>query len=165
MPVHSTTADLAADARDLPPVQLLRLARLFAGRPGIADEATARPDADPHERTWLQLAGAPHLQVWLIRWPPGTSTGWHDHGRAVGAFTVVRGALTERTRVAQVQEERLGAGDGRAFGASHVHDVVNLGEDEAVSIHAYSPSLEQMTHYDLVDGRLRPAGVERREAW
>ena len=98
MPVPSPTPDLTA-IRDLAPVQLLRLTRLFAGRPGIAEETTARPDADPRERTWLQLAGAPHLQVWLIRWPVGASTGWRDHGRAVGAFTVVRGALTERIRV------------------------------------------------------------------
>nr|WP_255494238.1 hypothetical protein [Janibacter sp. YB324] len=35
----------------------------------------------------------------------------------------------------------------------------------AVSVHAYSPTLAQMTHYDLVDGVLRPSGVEQRQAW
>ena len=36
----------------------------------------------------------------------------------------------------------------------------------ALSVHAYSPRLDQMTHYDLVDGRLVIAGVEQRgESW
>lgn len=147
------------------PVQLLRLAALFARDPELADHPTTRPDDDPRGRSWAQLALSPHLQVWLIRWPAGTSTGWHDHGGSAGALTVVSGELTERTWSGGVAEQRLRAGDERAFGSSYRHDVLNLGEQDALSVHAYSPSLAQMTRYDLLDGRLRPAGVEQRAAW
>lgn len=157
--------DPVAGVRDFTPVQLLRLANLFARDPELGAVATQRPDDDPSERTWTQLAFSPHLQVWLIRWPVGATTGWHDHGGSVGAFTVVEGTLTERTFADSVREKDLGTGEGRAFGGSHTHEVVNLGFEPALSVHAYSPSLDQMTHYDLVSGRLTPTGVEAREAW
>lgn len=55
---------------------------------------------------------------------------------------------------------------GRAFGANHLHDVINAGDDTALGVHAHSPRLDQMTHYDLVGGWLFPAGVEQRsENW
>lgn len=53
----------------------------------------------------------------------------------------------------------------KPLGGSHLHDVANLGREVAVSLHAYSPTLAQMTHDDLVDGALRPSGVEQRPAW
>lgn len=147
------------------PVQLLRVARLVAADPELPALLPARPE-DPGGRRWHQLAGTDHLQLWLIEWPPGASTGFHDHGGSQGAFTVVRGALTERQvargdDLTRVRRE----GEGRAFGANHVHDVVNEGEGAALSIHAYSPRLDQMTHFDLADGRLVPSGVEHREGW
>ncbi len=43
-----------------------------------------------------------------------------------------------------------------AFGAHYVHDVRNISDAPAVSVHAYSPPLTTMTYYDLEDGRLEP---------
>ena len=147
------------------PVQLLRVARLVAADPELPALLPARLE-DPGGRRWHQLAGTDHLQLWLIEWPPGARTGFHDHGGSHGAFTVVRGALTERQVVrGDDPGGRLGEGEGRAFGANHLHDVVNDGEGPALSIHAYSPRLDQMTHYDVADGRFVPSGVEQREAW
>ncbi|CAN7353598.1 cysteine dioxygenase [Knoellia sp. LjRoot47] len=144
------------------PVQLLRVARLFAADPELPDLLPARAE-DPGGRRWHQLAETHHLQLWVIEWPPRASTGFHDHGGSRGAFTVVRGSLTERQVVHGALHERvLGEGEGRAFGANHLHDVVNTGEVAALSVHAYSPRLDQMTHYDLVDGALVPSGVEQR---
>ncbi len=42
------------------------------------------------------------------------------------------------------------------FGAHYVHDVRNLSDAPAVSVHAYSPPLTTMTYYDLADGVLEP---------
>lgn len=146
------------------PVQLLRVARLFAAAPELPALLLARDD-DPGGRRWHQLAETTHLQLWLIEWPPGASTGFHDHGGSRGAFTVVRGALTERQVMGGDLRTRLfPTGEGRDFGASHLHEVVNEGEGAALSIHAYSPRLDQMAHYDRGDGRLIPSGVEQREA-
>lgn len=148
------------------PIQLLRVARLFASDPDLPQLLPVRVE-DPGGRRWHRLAETPHLQLWVIEWPPGSSTGFHDHGGSRGAFTVVRGELTERQVVrGSVEGRRLVAGEGRAFGANHVHDVVNVGRVTALSVHAYSPRLDQMAHNDVVDGRLVPSGVEQRsEQW
>lgn len=144
------------------PVQLLRMARLFAGDPELPDLLPERAE-DPGGRRWHQLAQTHHLQLWVIEWPPGASTGFHDHAGSRGAFTTVRGALTERQLVhRKLHTRELPEGEGRAFGANPLHDVVNLADVSALSVHAYSPRLDQMTHYDLVGGRLVPAGVEQR---
>lgn len=145
------------------PVQLLRVARLFAADPELPDLLPERAE-DPGGRRWHQLAQTHHLQLWVIEWPPGASTGFHDHGGSRGAFTTVRGALTERQVIQGSLHTRvLPVGEGRAFGANHLHDVVNDGDVTALSVHAYSPRLDQMTHYDLVDGQLVVTGVEQRD--
>lgn len=165
-----TTSSTGAAVRHTPgvgtftPVQLLRLTQLFASDLDLPDSIGSDPDR-PGERSWRVLADSPQLQVWLIRWPVGTSTGWHDHGGARGGFTVVSGTLTEHTRERTFVTSELRPGEGRAFGGSHLHDVVNDGREVAVSVHAYSPTLAQMTHFDLVDGALVPSGVEQRQAW
>ncbi len=75
---------------------LRRIARGFAADRGLAGPV---PGHD-RERTWVRLPTGPDVAAWLIRWPVGTSTGWHDHigvdGRGVGGvFTVVEGELAE----------------------------------------------------------------------
>lgn len=165
-----TTSSIDAATRRTPgvgtfsPAQLLRLTQLFASDTDLVDSLGPDPDR-PGERSWRLLADSPRLQVWLIRWPVGTSTGWHDHGGARGGFTVVRGALTEHTRAQDLVTSDLIEGEGRAFDGSHVHDVVNDGREVALSVHAYSPTLAQMTHLDLVGDRLEPSGVEQRQSW
>ena len=61
------------------------------------------------------LLSTDDLQLWLITWPSGASTGWHDHGTASGAFITLRGELVEHTWDDDVQRLELGAGDSRAF--------------------------------------------------
>jgi hypothetical protein len=83
----------------------------------------------------------------------------HDHGGSSGSFTVVNGTLAEavvsgRDTHKTIHDHLRSAGDTSAFGAHYVHDVRNLGDGPAVSVHAYSPPLTTMTFYDLVDGRL-----------
>ncbi|MGY1698404.1 cysteine dioxygenase [Geodermatophilus sp. SYSU D00766] len=109
------------------------------------------------------VAGA---QVWLLTWLPGQGTPLHDHGGSAGAFAVVRGTLTEDTvggPVGAVREARaeLTAGRVRPFGPHHVHRVANRGTAAAVSVHAYTPGLRQMSTYDLEGGVLLHTGTER----
>lgn len=116
-----TTSSTGAAVRHTPgvgtftPVQLLRLTQLFASDLDLPDSIGPDPDR-PGERSWRVLADSPQLQVWLIRWPVGTSTGWHDHGGARGGFTVVSGTLTEHTRERTFVTSELRPGEGRAFG-------------------------------------------------
>jgi predicted metal-dependent enzyme (double-stranded beta helix superfamily) len=120
------------------------------------------------ERWYHQLDVDPRYDVWLISWLPGQGTGIHDHGEAQGAFTVVRGALTETTVHRRRSSEhvdlvrrRFTEGKRRAFGYDHIHDVANLGLEPAVSIHAYAPELTAMTKYELEGQVLRVLSSER----
>ena len=118
------------------------------------------------ERSWERMESGPDADIWLITWPAGSSTGWHDHGAASGAFVVLQGSLTEYVWTGVARASTLAAPGVREFDGSHIHDVVNHGSETAVSLHAYAPSLAAMTRYELVRGRLQVTSVEQRgESW
>lgn len=138
--------------------QLLRTARLFATDPDLASLV----DLDAHQRQWRRLDATDHLEIWLITWPARTTTGWHDHDASEGAFLTVRGTLTETIwSRGEFHGRELTAGEGRSFGAQHVHEVSNLGSLPALSVHVYSPALTRMTRYAVVGDRVESTGVER----
>jgi len=143
--------------------QLLRTARLFATDPDLHRQV----DLSAAERTWHRLDATDHLEIWLIGWPVGTSTGWHDHLQSEGAFLTVSGDLAEQTWSGGAVHDRwLWEGEGRSFGPHHVHNVANLGDRPALSVHVYSPALRGMTRYALIDNALRQTGIERAgEQW
>ncbi len=123
------------------------------------------------ERWFERLFLDAEHDIWLIAWLPGQNTGLHDHGEALGAFTVVRGTLTETTvhprrprdltEPVDVVRRQIHEGRVRGFGYEHIHDVGNVGTEPAVSIHAYAPELTAMTQYVLEDDRLRVVASER----
>lgn len=123
-------------------------------------------DLTVSERSWQPLGKVAGADLWLITWPVGASTGWHDHGAASGAFVVLQGSLTEYVWTGVATATTLAPHTVREFGSSHIHDVVNLGAAPAVSLHAYAPSLAAMTRYEVVRGRLQVTSVEKRgEVW
>ena len=119
----------------------------------------------PTERRWHRIETDLDVELWLISWPPGSSTGWHDHGTAKGAFATLRGRLTEDTWAGRAFRRRLSAGEARTFPAWHIHDVRNDSAEHALSLHAYAPALSTMTRYRRVDGRLVVTEVERAGSW
>ncbi|RAJ55456.1 hypothetical protein K378_05873 [Streptomyces sp. Amel2xB2] len=144
-------------------------------------ELVASLPLDPEGRTWLRLNGPGGSEAWIIGWPPGTGTGWHDHGGSLGAFATASGSLTEQSLAARLptegwktleladgvdRERQLTAGRGRAFGPHHVHQVLNETEEEhAVSVHAYYPPLPLMRRYSRTGSLLRLEQVERPGEW
>jgi predicted metal-dependent enzyme (double-stranded beta helix superfamily) len=126
---------------------------------------------DPVSRYYARLALTREHEAWLLTWVPGQGTDWHDHGGSAGAFTVVRGALTEEHAVLQGEEaavvastRQLSTGTLRPFGTRHIHRVTNTGLEPAVSIHVYAPALTRMNGYVRDGDRLsltesRLAGV------
>lgn len=139
---HQT--DGTAGVSRFTPTQLLRTARLIAGDPDLL----RRADLTATERQWLLLDSTAHLEIWLLTWPAGADTGWHDHGGSAGAFLAVHGRLVESTWTRHHPHERvLTVGDGRSFGSHHVHDVANRGPGAAVSVHVYSPRLRTMNRF------------------
>jgi rhodanese-related sulfurtransferase/predicted metal-dependent enzyme (double-stranded beta helix superfamily) len=107
------------------------------------------------DRRWYErLYKGSDYDVWVISWMPGQSTGFHDHGGSSGAYCVVNGSLEERR---PGEESRVVAtGEVQTLGPTQVHDVRNASSAPAISLHAYSPPLTEMTHYATEGGDLRP---------
>ncbi|HEV2797090.1 MAG TPA: cysteine dioxygenase family protein [Nocardioides sp.] len=142
-----------------------RTARAALARYLSTHDPLQHADLTLPERTWVRVEHGDDADIWLITWPAGSSTGWHDHGSASGAFVVLEGQLTEYVWTGVATATTLQPPSVRELDGSHIHDVVNHGVRTAVSLHAYAPSLAAMTRYELVRGRLQVAGVEQREAW
>lgn len=154
------------EQRALSPQQLASEVRRLTATPA---EWVNRVRLDPGGRWYERITVADGYEAWVISWLPGQATGFHDHGGSAGAFGVVWGALDEcllsgagtGSRVNQVR-----AGEVRAFGPRHVHDVRNSAAfSVAISLHAYSPALSAMTRYDLAPGGLVVAGTEGVGDW
>ena len=125
----------------------------------------------PTGRWYEQIHIDDSHEVWLISWLPGQETGFHDHGGAAGAFTVVLGALQESRVVGgsaagQVMAKPIRPGATRSFGPRYIHNVRNTAAASlAVSVHAYSPPLSAMTRYELTTSGLMSLGTEIATAW
>ena len=97
-----------------------------------------------------------------MTWLPGQATDLHDHGGSAGAFVVVSGEVVEQTvREGALVDSALRQGQGRQFGAHHVHRICNVGARPAVTVHAYGPALREITRYRLHGGRLAAESVTR----
>ena len=132
------------------PEELANIVSLFASSDEWIDKVRLRA-----ERRWYErLYHGSDYDIWVISWLPGQSTGFHDHGASSGAFVVASGILEEhrpgeRSRV-------IHPGKPRAFGPDYTHDVLNVSLAPAISIHAYSPPLDEMNEYELEGSQLVP---------
>jgi hypothetical protein len=154
-----------AAPKHVPLAELRQTARRYALNPNLA---ALLPEAAPgRARTWARLAGDARLDVWVISWPEGTETGWHDHGDASGAFAVASGVILEQTgALGTVQQRTLAEGDTRAFGRDHIHNVIGAGPGRSLTVHAYAPGLVEMGRLELgPDGPARLAVAEVPSSW
>jgi hypothetical protein len=90
------------------------------------------------------------VEAWLICWDIGQDTLLHDHGGSSGAFTVVHGSLLEdfgSVHSTGLRTRRHATGDAVGFSTEYLHNLVNVGTEPTVSIHAYSPPLQAMNFY------------------
>lgn len=135
------------------PLQLIEFTRFYADEVGGGQYPFV--DFDPDERWHQRIYRDRRMDVWLISWLPSQGTQLHDHGGSSGSFSVLSGSLTEAVvGGGRLREHERPAGQSVGFGPRYVHDVRNLSDAPAVSVHAYSPPLSTMTFYDLADGRL-----------
>lgn len=122
---------------------------------------------DDEARFYQQLYRDPNLDVWLICWVDGQSTGYHDHDRSSGAVYVCAGSLLEDWfRIEEdgwVREHTTvhEAGGGFDFDAADIHGVRHPGEGAgpATSVHLYSPALWRMGHYEPGPRGMRRVGI------
>ncbi|MFI0878633.1 cysteine dioxygenase [Streptomyces parvus] len=176
--VPSSAASAASSGGAAPTIaELLE----FVRRTARNEELIASLPLDPEGRTWIRLDGPGGSEAWLIGWPPGTGTGWHDHADSIGAFTTAAGALKEHSLAVRLptdgwktleltdgvdRSRELATGQGRAFGQNHVHEVLNESDDEhAVSVHAYYPPLPRIRRFSRTGAVLRLEQTESPEDW
>jgi hypothetical protein len=181
MSTHATDLPAFKTDSDTDYGALLRWAATVASSP-VIDELAPVLLASTPARSWVPLPAPGGWDAWLIGWPGGSDTGWHDHQGAAGVFYVARGVLTEfsvadrapsglyavGTPVAawsEVRTRRVDTGRGRAFGANHIHHVVNEFDQPAYSIHVYAPRLRAMTRYEWQDDALVLTGTDRAGSW
>ena len=146
--VSSTLIPSVADWKT--PEELADIVAEFAASDGWMDRVRLRTEHRWYER----LYQGPDYDIWVISWLPGQSTGFHDHGESSGAFVVATGVLEEH-RVGE-RARAIHPGERRAFGAEYAHDVRNVSNAPAISIHSYSPPLDEMNEYELEGERLVP---------
>jgi hypothetical protein len=134
------------------PKALARIARHLAGQVDVW-----RPllQVDPERRWYTRLTVGDGWEAWLLTWLPGQGTDLHDHGGSSGAFTVLSGELQELTPAptgsdpVRMSSRVLRAPQVRAFGPSHIHQVIGVGDTAAASLHVYGPALTVMNRYTL----------------
>lgn len=149
----------SARALDLP--VLVDIVRGFAKRPNLWEHHV---QYNSNRRWWMQLTSDKNVDVWLLSWLTTQETELHDHGTSSAAFTVVQGALSE-VRVGAHGAVELSKLDALSQSVQWVapgtpHDVSNPFPEPAVSIHAYSPPLSQMTYYRRTSAGLHAVRTE-----
>jgi predicted metal-dependent enzyme (double-stranded beta helix superfamily) len=151
----------------LSPRRLAEEVRRLAASPGLW---MSRVRLSAEGRWYERIHIDDTYEIWLISWLPGQATGFHDHGGSAGSFCVVWGALEEHrvgtpARPQPVTAGTVAAGQVRSFGPEFIHDVRNTSQAVAVSVHAYSPPLAQMTRYDLTAQELMVLDAESAAQW
>jgi hypothetical protein len=100
-------------------------------------------------RRWAQIASNDTYSAWVIAWPAGTGLAMHDHDGSSAAVRVVSGILRERYVTGDGLAVRwLDAGSPHVLPGDHRHEVVNVGDVEAISVHVYSPPLVDTSFRD-----------------
>src|SRR4051794_23753308 len=109
------------------------------------DEWLPRVRFGAGRRFYERLVSQPGHELWLLTWLPEDGTGIHDHAGSAGAFAVALGSLEEREiRDGVTISRSYHSGEIVSFPDGYVHDVINLSDAPAVSLHAYSPPLVAM---------------------
>ena len=109
---------------------------------------------DKNTRYFHQLYRDPHLDVWVICWLNAQDTGYHDHDLSSGAVYVVEGMLCEdyfhRGTDGWIKEKTREHHTGSLldFDSAYIHGLRHAGGAPVTSIHAYSPALWRMGHYE-----------------
>jgi hypothetical protein len=135
--------------RDLTPEECMALARSAAERVDLS--AVERRGEGSFELLWRNE----HSEAWLNTWWESRDTGFHDHGGScVGVYVLEGRAISEALVVGGDRRVRVfEAGDSFSAPATGIHRVDH--EPGAVTIHVYSPPLDEIGHYEVVDGELR----------
>lgn len=157
VPALVTLADLVPHDGVLDPEELEEVAVRIAERPDIWEPLVR---VDPVQRRYELVYEDDRMDAWVLSWMPGQGTGFHDHYASGVGIACVRGGVREdwlRFGASEV-EFQLRPGDTRRGDPGYIHRVRHSLGEPAVTIHVYSPRLDEVGQY-----RLDENGIMRRE--
>jgi predicted metal-dependent enzyme (double-stranded beta helix superfamily) len=141
----------------LTPEELEDVARRIGEHPELW-EPLVRDDSE--RRRFELIYEDDRMDAWVLSWMPGQGTGFHDHYVSSLGLACVQGSVKEdwlRFGAPEL-EFRLRPGDTRRGSPGYIHRVQHAVGEPAVTIHVYSPRLDEVGQY-----RLDEHGVIRRE--
>jgi hypothetical protein len=157
VPALATLSGVLPHSDLLAPDELEQVAADIARRPEIWQPLVR---VDSERRRFELIYEDDHVDAWVLSWMPGQGTGFHDHYVSSVGIACVRGVVREdclRLGTTDV-ELRLRPGDTRRGGPGYIHRVRHVAGKPAVTIHVYSPRLDEVGQY-----RADENGVLRRE--
>ena len=157
IPALASLAELVPHAGLLSPEKLEGVATRIARRPGIW-EPLVRVDCE--RRRFELIYEDDRMDAWVLSWMPGQGTGFHDHYVSGVGIACTRGVIREDVLRfgASELELYLRPGDTRRGPPGYIHRVQHVTGEPAVTIHVYSPRLDEVGQY-----RIDKTGAMRRE--
>ena len=106
------------------------------------------------------VAHGPQFYALVLCWKPGQASPIHDHKGASCGVRVIQGAATETSYRWQggtlVQDSVTTMTAGEVCGSfdDDIHEIRNNGSENLVTLHVYSPYLDNINLYDLESGKV-----------
>ena len=106
------------------------------------------------------LAHGPQFYALVMCWLPGQASPIHDHKGAACGVRVIEGTATETAfrceggRLVEASVTTLAAGEVCGSFDDDIHEIRNNGDANLVTLHVYSPYLDNINLYDPGSGEV-----------
>jgi cysteine dioxygenase len=106
------------------------------------------------------LAYGPQFYALVLCWKPGQASPIHDHKGASCGVRVIAGVATETSfrrhhgRLVERSVTSMSAGEVCGSFDDDIHEIRNNGDDNLVTLHVYSPYLDNINLYDRETGAI-----------
>ncbi len=89
-----------------------------------------------HGRAVQLLARSPQSELLIVGWQPGQQSSFHDHGDSESIVVLLRGRLAARN-----DSVHWGLGPGQILLTPRgvKHQMTNIGDEPALTVHIYAP--------------------------
>jgi cysteine dioxygenase len=160
---HAVLASPAGSRRALTPDEMTALARAVdLSRLDLGDFRRFSEERYARNTVFLNE----HIELVVICWRGGQASSIHDHGASNCLYLIVEGAMQEELfrldddgHPERTAKRHFGPGEITVAAPTDVHRITNPGEGELVTIHLYSPPLdERVTNFTPIPVRASAGG-------
>ena len=106
------------------------------------------------------LAHGPQFYALVLCWKPGQASPIHDHKGASCGVRVIQGTATETSfdwqgdKLLPQRVTTMRAGEVCGSFDDDIHEIRNDGSENLVTLHVYSPYLDNINLYDIESGKV-----------